>query len=52
LEYIRVKLLLVVLCVTYFSSLRSNTRELPGRVVPTVLMCILVAVAYLSQRVI
>jgi hypothetical protein len=47
-----VNLLLIVVCAAFVSGLRSKDRELPVRVIPLVLMCMAVAVAYLSQRVI
>jgi hypothetical protein len=47
-----VNLLLVVLCVVFVTALRRDGRELPVRVIPLILMCIVVAIGYLSQRVI
>jgi hypothetical protein len=48
-----VNLLLFVLCVAFISGLRgAKHREVPARPVTLVLICTVVAVAYLSQRVI
>jgi hypothetical protein len=48
-----VKLLLFVLCVAFISGLRGAKQpELPARPVTLALMCTVVALAYLSQRVI
>jgi hypothetical protein len=47
-----VNLLLIVLCVAFVTAFRRNGRELPVRVIPLVLMCVVVAIGYLSQRVI
>jgi len=47
-----VNLLLIVLCVAFVSGLRSSGRQLPLRPIPLVLICTVVALAYLSRRVI
>jgi len=47
-----VNLLLIVLCAAFVSGLRSSDRQLPLRTLPLVLICMVVALAYLSRKVI
>ena len=45
-------LLLFVILATFVSALRSSDRAMPVRPIPLVLICMAIAVTYLSQRVI